>query len=184
MVMTTLDGRALWAKAREETQRCLDSDHSLGLCASCIGSGKLGVIGESQYREERRLVDLDSQWSEQFRKPNGWTVITAEEQKTRPEELAAVDNAMRGRVEQYELLNNPPESFAAYIGSDGRSVTVWTGLKLGTATATGSWRSGYGTLTQYVCRIAGREYRGRSQGAGMMIALTETAESKRNRESI
>jgi hypothetical protein len=168
---------SLMERARLETQRCLDSDHSLGVCATCIGSGKLGVLNESLYQLERRLVDLDSEWSEQFRQPNGWTVIPADAQ--RPDAIAMVDNDMRGRVEQFELLNEAPERFTAYIGSDGRSVTVWTGLKLGTAWTTSSWRGPNGTkLFAYRAKIAGREYYGRSQGSGMYINLTRAKESR------
>lgn len=139
-------------------------------------------IDESTYQEERRLVSLDQEWSRQFVQPNGWTVIPADAK--RPAEIAAVDNEMRGRVEQYELLTELPAEFGAYIGSDGRSVTVWTGLPLGSAYVVSSWRNGYGTkLFAYRATIGGREYAGRSQGSGMFIGLRETAESKRKRES-
>jgi hypothetical protein len=137
-------------------------------------------IDESTYQEERRLVSLDREWSRQFIQPNGWTVIPADAK--RPAEIAAVDNEMRGRVEQYELLTELPERISAYIGSDGRSVTVWTGLPLGSAYCSG--RIGRGPLFGYYATISGRQYYGRGQGSGMFINLRETAESRRKRESI
>lgn len=136
-------------------------------------------IPESLYQLERRLVDLDSEWSEQFRQKNGWIVIPAD--TPRPPEIEMVDNAMRGRVEQYELLRDTPERLSAYIGSDGRSVTVWTGLPLGSARETAAWRvnSYIGShMRQFECRIAGKLYTGRGFGSGCCINLKRKKESR------
>lgn len=143
------------------------------------------IQSESEYRELRAICDAAAAYAESImcegtakRRRNYLT----KEEAAAPV-YAACSNEMRGKVEQWELLNNPPQCFGAYIGSDGRSVTVWTGLPLGSAYPGRTWRVGrYGeSLTQYRATIAGREYTGRGQGAGMLIGLRETAESKRRR---
>lgn len=138
-----------------------------------------------KYAEERAICDK----AQAFWKANadysrsGWSSLS-KEKATHPD-YAACSNEMRGRVEQFELLTNPPERFSAYIGSDGRTLTVWTGQKIGTAQAGRSWPSGSRfcgvSLVSYVCTMAGRTYHGRGQGAGMLINLRETAASKRKR---
>lgn len=111
----------------------------------------------------------------------------------------ACNNTIRGEVEQYELLHNPPEKLIAYIGTGNKNgmgcdriigqtypITVWTGLPIGNATIGSSWRvnSYMGThMHQFYARIAGREYTGRSFGEGMCIILKETAASKKSRSN-
>ena len=96
----------------------------------------------------------------------------------------ACDNAMRGRVEQYELLTNPPERFVAYVARDGISVTTWMGDRLGSCWLGSGWRvAGYvnSRMYQVHATIGGRTYTGRSPGRGMYVSLRETAASKRKR---
>lgn len=115
--------------------------------------------------------------------PDGWRSLSAED-AAHPD-YAACNNDMRGRLEQFEILTNPPENIAAYLAKtqDGTlRVCTWTGHALGTARAVSTWRvqSAYGsTMSQYVARIAGREYTGRGFGEGMFIRLRETAASRR-----
>ena len=108
----------------------------------------------------------------------------------------ACNNTIRGEVEQYELLNNPPEELIAYIGTGNKNgmgcdrimgqtypITVWTGLPIGYATKSSSWRvDSYisSHMHQFYAQIAGREYTGRSFGEGMYIRLKETAASKKS----
>lgn len=142
-----------------------------------------------QYKRERAICDAAAAYSESLMcDSSGKRVrnyITAEEAAAPV--YAKCSNEMRGRVDQWETLHNPPERFVAYIGSDGRSVTVWTGLALGAAWIVSSWptpRSWQGSRRYaYGARIAGREYAGRGFGAGMAICLKETAASRRSRES-
>lgn len=106
----------------------------------------------------------------------------------------ACDNAMRGRVEQYELLSDPPRDLFAYIGepdcytnhrgAQPYPVTVWTGLPIGRAFVTSRWPVGGFTsshMHQYRATVAGREYTGRGPGVGMYVRLHETAASRRAR---
>lgn len=111
-------------------------------------------------------------------------------------------NDARAVLEHYDLANNPPESFVAYIGKqiagrglDGRlgnepplyELTLWTGRKIGNATMPRSWRVnsyiGSRLFQIYACAF-GREYTGRGFGEGMAIRLKETAESKRKRKAV
>lgn len=112
----------------------------------------------------------------------------------------AVDNAMRGRVEQYELVHNTPESFVAYVGPQTReqrdatnwvacrswTLTTWAGDPIGTIRLGSGWRvnSYVGTrMYQAYARVGGREFTGRTYGEGMAVVLRETAASKRRRAS-
>ncbi len=91
-----------------------------------------------------------------------------------PAEAAGCDNAMRGRVEQYEILTARPDRLTVYVGSDGATVTTWTGDALGTAYETSRWRvrSYVGShMHSYRVRIAGRTYVGRGFGASMSLNL-------------
>lgn len=90
---------------------------------------------------------------------------------------AACDNAMCGRVEQFELLRDLPDSFTAYLASgagDGIGaripVQVWTGEALGIATVHTIAKRGnqYGEKQRYGrAIIGGKLYRWQGQGAGM-----------------
>ena len=154
------------------------------------------TISAEQYAIERAICDKAAEYIERAMCEGGdkrkRNYLTAEE--CRHPDYVACSNAMRGRVEQYELLSNPPETIFAYIGQPkgnglgcdrtvGQSypVTVWSGHVIGNATRGRGWRQGYDTFHQYYARIAGREYTGRSAGPGMWIKLRETAESKRRR---
>lgn len=144
----------------------------------------IATIGETAYLRERALVDEDDAWAEQFRQRNGWVVIPAD--AVRPNEC---DNAMRGRVEQYEILRGEPrEEISAYLGAgtDGLyPVTVWTGDKIGNARRGAMWNCGRGcVLAQFSAWIGEREYTGRGQGSGMLIRFKETATSRRKRGAL
>lgn len=83
---------------------------------------------------------------------------------------AYAELTMRGRVEQYELLTNPPELFTAYIGKGG-TLTTWCGDVLGTARMTGGYKARGVERFNYRCTMAGHEYAGSGEGEGMMINL-------------
>lgn len=148
-----------------------------------------------QYAIERAICDKAAAYAESVMcDASGKRVrnyMTAAE-CTHPD-YAACNNDMRGRVEQFELLRDLPARFVAYLGTPhagqlgphAMPVTTWTGNPLGTARrGWTSWRppnSHCASMSQYYATIGGREYTGRSQGAGMCIALRETAASKRAR---
>ena len=91
-------------------------------------------------------------------------------------------NAMRGRVEQYEILNGKYDYFVAYLNDD-YAATTWTGDLLShDSVCTGEWSiNSYlsNTMSQHTFKIGKREYTGRGLGKGMSIILRETAKSKR-----
>lgn len=159
-----------------------------------LQSDFLANYSAADYARESAMLARYENWAAQFVRPNGWTVIPADSKP--PAGLEHVDNAMRSRIERFRIFTESPESLVAYIGSmnpgsdmprgSGRGatwpVTVWTGEAIGYATRGATWRvnSYHGThMSQFYARIAGREYTGRGFGAGMFIALRETAESKR-----
>lgn len=154
------------------------------------------TISPERYAKERAICDRAAAYAESIMregKPErARNYLTAEEAK-HPDYIAC-DNAMRGRVEQYEILRDLPETIFAYIGqplceTNYRAcvpypVTTWTGDRLGTANETARWPiNSYvsSTMHQYRATIGGREYTGRGPGVGMHIRLNETAASKRAR---
>lgn len=145
------------------------------------------ILSREEYEAARAICDkAQAYWKANATYSRGGWSSLSKELSAHPD-YAACTNAMRGHVEQFELLTNPPEKFSAYIGSDGRTLTVWTGTVIGDAQAGRSWPTGSrfcGTsLVSYECTMAGRHYHGRSQGPGMCINLRETAASKRKRNA-
>lgn len=133
----------------------------------------------AQYRKERALVDADWQWTKAAMAENGprANYVSAEQSKRKPKRLQQVDNDMRGRVEQFELLRDLPDSFCAYLENgkpDGigarLNVTCWPGNPLGVAVVHtvakrgNMWgeRQRYGRAT-----IGGKVYRWQGRGAGI-----------------
>lgn len=147
------------------------------------------VLSPEQYATERAICDKTQEYwkNNATYSKSGWSSLSAE--LAAHPDYAACDNAMRGRVEQYEILRDLPDVIFAYIGNRiGQSypVTVWTGLEIGTATRGAQWRVGSCMgmyMAQFYARIGGREYTGRGFGSGMCIKLRETAESKRSRHA-
>jgi hypothetical protein len=89
------------------------------------------MITQTQYEVERAICDkAQAYWKANatFTK-DGWSSM-GKELCARPD-YAVCDNAMRGRVEQFELHRDRPDRFTAYISSDGNFATVWTGDKIG-----------------------------------------------------
>lgn len=145
-------------------------------------------LSPEQYEIERAICDKASAFwkaNATFSR-NGWSSM-GPELAAHPD-YAACSNDMRGRVEQFEILRDLPEVICAYVSSDARSVTVWTGLPIGTCRAVSSWptpRSCIGSrMYQFHATIGGRDYTGRGYGEGMCIALRETAASKRKRGAV
>ena len=149
------------------------------------------MIDHETYARERALVDK-SEATMRALWPAWAKGGAVPEAVTAHPDYRAVDNAMRSRVAQYELLTNTPESFVAYIGDElkyGRvsRVTTWAGDMLGTCVPTSNWRvynSAYGSrMYQVTARVGDREFTGRTFGQGMSVVLRETAASKRPRAS-
>lgn len=114
----------------------------------------------------RRRLATHEAWAEQFRKPNGWTVITAEEMKGAP---VKVSNEERGLLEQFNVWRDPPERLFCYVGADelkragssGIKATVWTGHPLGFGHWSAPYRGGFNSERRSVSVIiAGYHYSG------------------------
>lgn len=155
------------------------------------------TISAEQYATERAICDKAAAYARAAMAARGprCNYLTADEAKH--PDYAACDNDMRGRVEQYELLHDTPETLVAYLGRPDRQacnyetgqpwpVTVWTGREIGRAFVRSKWRvrSFIGShMHQFEARINGRVFTGRSFGEGMAIVLRETAASKRARNA-
>ncbi len=125
---------------------------------------------QEQYFAERAIVDRAEAYRRRIAPNRNW--ISAEE-AAHPD-YSACDNAMRGRVEQYEVLRDLPDRLVAYVGQDDRTVTVWTGDVIGTAEPQpATWRPRWDSARRryYRVRIGTRRYVGQSEGAGSYIRL-------------
>lgn len=153
------------------------------------------TIDHDTYVREKEICDkADAYWKANADYDRSGASLMSAEKAQHPD-YAACDNAMRSRVEQYEILNDPPSRLVAYVGDPNRDgmgrdrvvgqtcpITTWAGDLIGFATVRSSWRvrSFIGThMHQYYARVAGREYTGRGFGVGMSVMLRETAASKR-----
>lgn len=158
------------------------------------------TIDAATYASEKAIADKARAYWETnatFTR-GGWSSLSAE-LASHPD-YAACDNAMRGRIEQYEVLSDVPAALTAYIGSQepngmgidreyGRTypLTVWTGLPIGYATLGRPYYIRGTKVHRVYAWIRGkdgveREFTGVGQGVGMMVNLRETAASKRNRK--
>ena len=142
------------------------------------------MIDAATYTIERAICDKATAYAHATMAARGPRCNFLTKEEAAHPDYAACDNAMRGRVEQYELLTNPPERFVAYVSSDGASITTWAGDRLGSCWLGSGWSvNSYVSSRMYQVHatINGRTYTGRSAGRGMYASLRETAASKRAR---
>lgn len=127
-----------------------------------------------QYAIERAICDkAQAYWKAHASHSKSGSSSMSAELAAHPD-YAACDNAMRGRVEQYELLTNPPERFTAYIGRNGK-LTTWCGDVVGAWMLMSRWRTPRSFVSShmgaYHVMMAGKKYHGRSGGEGLAINL-------------
>jgi hypothetical protein len=87
--------------------------------------------------------------------------------KTHPLPFPDVGNEQTGKVEQYRLREEKPDAFGAYLSSDGKAVTTWTGdvlgFVMGSVVRDRSRRENY----RFSFRMNGRDYYAQGSGCGM-----------------
>lgn len=154
------------------------------------------TISPEQYAIERAICDKANAYVERVCAAPARNYLTAEEAKD--PDYAACNNDMRGRVEQFEILRDLPETIVAYMTLEREesqrtnieackrwTVSTWSGHKLGFANETSRWKTPNSFMSshmsQFMATIGGRTYTGRCGGSGMAITLKETAASKRKR---
>ena len=132
------------------------------------------IISAEIYASERDICDKAQAYAERVMTSGSKRRNFLTKEEAAHPEYVACDNAMRSRVEQYELLTTRPGRFSAYVGKGG-TITTFTGDVLGTATPTSTWKTPRSfvsqTMTQYRVTMAGRAYTGRCGGEGLHIAL-------------
>ena len=89
----------------------------------------------------------------------GWASYREED---RPATVPAVSNDERSAIEVYEFVSNPPERYFLYVNEDARTVTTWTGEKLGDLLRGDGYYSSFGDMRVPVTvhAINGRTYHG------------------------
>lgn len=88
-----------------------------------------------------------------------------------------VGNDETGKVEQYRLREERPDKFSAYLSSDGKRVTTWTGDTLGYVMGIPR-RSSDDRVTLFSFRMNGRDYHCRGSGYGMVCGCKAYKGSK------
>lgn len=86
--------------------------------------------------------------------------------ETHPLPFPDVGNDETGKVEQYRLREEKPDRFGAYLSSDGKRVTTWTGDTLGYVMGTVN-EPRFATRVSFSFRMAGRDYYAQGGGRGM-----------------
>ena len=132
---------------------------------------------QSDYDRERAICSAAETYARETMAKRGKRCYWISAEEAAAPVYAACDNAMRGRVEQFELLRDLPDRFCAYLASgagDGIGaripVQVWTGEALGIATVRTIAKRGnqYGEKQRYGrAIIGGKLYQWQGQGAGM-----------------
>jgi len=128
---------------------------------------------QTDYERERTICDKAAAYAEQFRQKNGWIVIPKE--AAAHTDYAACDNAMRGRVERFEIFRDKPARLYAYLNSDCTAVTTWPGDNLGSARVEHYRTAGGKRRVRIETTIAGARYKGFGEGAGMFCNLRRVA---------
>lgn len=129
------------------------------------------MIDAATYAIERAICDKAQAYAAQFVQRNGWTVLTAE-QAAHPD-YAACDNAMRGRVELFELHRDKPAAFSAYVVGD--KITAFMGDVVGELTNRSTLGKGWTWRSVTVRSAWGTIYRGREYASMQLINLRAVA---------
>lgn len=129
---------------------------------------------QQDYERERAICDkAAAYWQANATFTRGGYSSMSQELCAHPD-YAACTNEMRGRVEQWELLRDLPEKFGAYLSSDSRHITTWTGDVLGSAWILSSRPNrGFVSSRYYYGRanIGGKLYSWQGNGEGMLCRL-------------
>jgi hypothetical protein len=125
---------------------------------------------QQDYDRERAIADkAQAYWQANATHGRNGSSMSAE--LAAHPDYAACDNAMRGRLERFEIFRDKPERLFAYLSSDCSAVTVWTGDILGTVSMGRPYRSNMGDKRYpFRTRIAGADYSGIGYGGGGMHA--------------
>lgn len=132
------------------------------------------MLTQKQYAAERAIVDAAETYAREIMRGGKRTFLTPDEAANPL--YAACDNAMRGRVEQYDVLTTCPDRVFAYVSfetydgaprvgdpkrGDRAKVRVWTGLDIGEGLVENVWRAGRGDRRAALrITIAGARYVG------------------------
>lgn len=130
------------------------------------------MIDAATYAAERAICDKAAAYAEQFRQRNGWIVIPADAAKH--PDYAACDNAMRGRIELYELHRDKPERFSAYVVDNGE-IATWPGDVIGKVTHRSTLGTGWTWRSITVRTAWGVTYRGREYASMQLVSLRRIA---------
>lgn len=118
------------------------------------------TLSESEFHRLAPMVDANQAKIRTL--PNGMPSADYKAALPYPE----IGNDEYGAVEQYRLRRDKPDSFGAYLSSDGTRVTVWTGQTLGHVMGTIRKDRGRENF-RFSFRMNGRDYHCMGGGRGM-----------------
>tara|TARA_R100001530_G_scaffold134519_1_gene109542 strand:+ start:635 stop:1030 length:396 start_codon:yes stop_codon:yes gene_type:complete len=115
------------------------------------------MLDKKEYQAMKTNLTIYENWSEQFKQPNGWTVIP--KAAIPPVRLSNDD---RSEIEHYEFFHNPPDKYLLYVNENTSLGTTWTGQKLGRVYFGNAYRSNFGDKRQTInfVGINGKRYHG------------------------
>jgi len=135
------------------------------------------IYTESDYARERAIVDKADAYARSCMAYRGPKCHFITKEEAEHPDYAACNNAMRSRVERFEIFRDKPAVLVAYLDSTLQNVTTWTGDLLGTVSMGKPYKSNMGDK-RYPFRttIAGQNYAGIGYGgAGMYARLRKVA---------
>jgi hypothetical protein len=131
---------------------------------------------EADYQRERAICDkAQAYWKAHASYDRSGASSMTAEQAAHPD-YAACDNAMRGRVEAWELQRDKPAVFFAYLDAKGEHVTTWLGDVIGRVTRLRrsthrTWNGARHSMYHVHVTAFGKRYHGKGSGPGMCITL-------------
>lgn len=133
------------------------------------------IYTQADYERERAICDKAEAYARATMATRGPKCCYLTKEEAAHPDYAACDNAMRGRVERFEIFRDKPARLYAYLNSDCTAVTTWPGDNLGSASVEHYRTAGGKRRVRIETTIAGARYKGFGEGAGMFCKLRRVA---------
>ena len=113
------------------------------------------MLTESEYKTLRKRYDDYHNALDRFK----WNWVDENRAALLPPPVTPDETST---LEVYDFVDNPPDKYFAYVNSDKKQITTWTGERLGDCTFGREYHSNMGDLrvSIHVRAINGRRYHG------------------------
>jgi hypothetical protein len=135
------------------------------------------MLTPEQHAIERAICDRAEAYARRTMASHGLRCCSISAEEAKHPDYAACNNAMRGRVEFFELHRDKPEAVSLYVSGGGHHIgkpiiTTWVGHRVDTKVTTGPWqRNNMGARWRLVRMTAawGGEYSGREYDSRQLV---------------